>query len=293
MRYTKKLLTLVLAVLTLALGSLCVSAAPNMQGTAKAAQSIPTDGLLYNGEAVRELYSLSYASRTYHKITKESDKQDALSALLKYAKYAPVELHATERADQVGFLVITEKGKYPIYLGVKPRSDRDYSKTSRLVELAARCNTQYEPYAQWLVYMSESNIEKIELGGTDWDKKNHETAWDISATVTDRESIEKISAYFKNLVVSPDTKIITEEINPDTPFYCPAYSFTIHFKSGVSYHGENKDGTLLLSSSDMKYSVAYSNPDGTEKEQSDNKRSELCTTVRSLPGAVAREIRFD
>ena len=229
------------------------------------------DGVLrYNVELVTAVYSFDYTARTYQLVT-DKPEQETIVNLLKGYK-AP----AVSDKNAVGFLVFTDKGKYPVYLPSK--TDGQSAKTKKLVELSLECNKKYPRHIQWFAFMSPENIERITFSGAgggdaSWtlNPQKYTKFCTISLDTRDPASIRKISDYLKGLTVGP----VFHSSRDDDIFYNPittmdGQSITIYFKNGVTYgtfsnwqFRENGGGRVygkdhfLIGASDLNEQLAY------------------------------------
>lgn len=218
-----------------------------------ASQNIPSNGgdtakeekisIPFKNGTIIEAYSLDYANRSYHKIT---DFALLTDMSLRLEDYTPA---VSKDKNQVGFLIFTEKGKYEYYL------DNDEKKAvaadKPLIELSKKCNEKFPASAQWLAYMSSSNIKRVRFSGAYGKgyslKKPAPTAlYDLTFDTNDKKYFEKIAAFLKAIEVS-DSKII-EPTNPQTDDGL-RYYISIDFASGVNYSiFGSKDGLTIASS---------------------------------------------
>lgn len=211
-------------------------------------------GATFHGETITSLYSLDYKNRAYHPYS----SPQSVSFLPDLEKLDAAASFYGD--DMVGFLIFTETGKYVFYLDPNTTDANEKA----LAEEASRNNTSVSGRAQWIAYMSASNITQIMYTGV---KDAYSPAIDI--TVTDRKDIEQISRFLKSVPV--ETKPIISPFSGNFADINLAlnYSFavSIRFSTGVEYLivgqpglDETQSGKCLLSiwSSDMKEVISYS-----------------------------------
>lgn len=203
---------------------------------------------------IAEAYSFDYANRSYHKIT---DLALLTDMSLRLDNYTPA---VSKDKNQVGFLVFTGKGeKYEYYL------DSDEEKASisdkPLIELSKTCNEKFPASAQWLAFMSSSNIERITFAGEidkDFPAENVVPSQNyfLQLDTKDKIYLEKIAAFLKTIKVS-DPKVREHiNVNPVTEG-SDMYQLSIDFKTEVNYSIFGKDDDLTISSSYMNESISY------------------------------------
>lgn len=215
---------------------------------------------LYRGEAVTELYSLDYEKRTYQRVTEDADITAALDAL---EDYIPEKVSPKSREQQRGFLIFTDKGKYPVYLPDEGKKEQ----TRELYALSGAYNGKYPRHIQWLVYMSTENIESVTFGGFGGKGYTHEDyreTYSIDAQITNPESIEKISRFLKEMVVTPESDVSYERSNPGTP--AGVFDLRIDFKNGIHYYCSGPFFSIY--SSDMPEQITYREDDKLEQTTS-------------------------
>ncbi|MCI8441112.1 MAG: hypothetical protein HFG27_01075 [Provencibacterium sp.] len=232
---------------------------------------------LYRDKPVTALYSLDYPARTYQQITGQQDMERVLKALENYQP--PVSHKTKDLSECLGFLVFTGEEKYPLYL---PHNSSD-RQTKELFALSKEMNAAYPRHIQWFVYMSPENIESIQFGGfagKGYTNKDYQKTYRIDARITERESIEAVSDFLKGMVVTGDTKVFYEPMNPGTP--AGLYFLKIYFKNDIVY---SCFGPFLdISSSDMKEEIFYS------EEESLNQTDSLRDLFLELPETKTEEM---
>lgn len=201
---------------------------------------------------MREIYSFDYNNRAYHRITYYDDMVNVLD-LLKGFEQLPVET-----PECVGFLIVTERGKYPVYLSGVRLSDN--SQTDRLIETAINYNESYTGTVQWVAYMDVSKITHISfngLGGFGYSLYNYPTdiVFQISLETSNPATINTIGTFLKNLEVMPSPKIYGETIANAAPD--SYYTLDIEFVSGVVYHLFGYDSGICISTSDSEETIVY------------------------------------
>lgn len=212
----------------------------------------PYTPLYYGEEPVREIYSFNYNDRSYHRITYYEDMVNVLD-LLEGFEQLPVDT-----PECVGFLIVTERGKYPIYLsGVRPS---DNSRTDRLIETAINYNESYTGTVQWVAYMDVSKITNISfngLGGFGYSLYTYPTdiVFQISLDTNNPATINTIGTFLKNLEVTPSPKIYGKTVENAAPD--SYYTLDIEFVSGVVYHLFGYDSGIFFSASDSEGTVVY------------------------------------
>lgn len=238
----------VISIALILLLSLC------MVSPAHAAQTQPNEKPLYQKETVSSLYSLDYANRRYHKITDAEMIKEILSIL---NQYTPPK-HSSK--DQVGFLIFTKKGKYAFYLPRKSNYKTNEN-LSRLTDLSVQCNKKTAGTAQWLTYMSTSNISHISYSGQAGrgytNKNNIKNEVSVGIDTTDKNTMRQAGAFLKTLAVNASPHIIAEK-NADNPsMVMGLIDLRIEFKTGVTYTIFAYETGFSIASSDMNETIFY------------------------------------
>jgi hypothetical protein len=237
------------------------TSAQSETSTAKSGETTvkPAPAVLFNGEQVVEIYSLDYANRRYHKVI-DAEKQKIIAAKLEGHTPPPVE----NQEGQVGFLIFTDKSKYPFYIDEDPKDGSAIDK--EIATLSRDCNALYCGVAQWLAYMSTSNIQRITfsgIGGYGFSLKEYSSKeqYQIDVDTADLKEISAVSAYLKGIEVSKKTHINDGPPNPK--MVGSHYSMSIFFSTGVRYDIDGYESGISVYSSDLNQTIFY---DCTEKQ---------------------------
>ncbi len=192
--------------------------------------------LTFRGETVTSIYSLDLDDRMYYLLTDRQLKETALTLLEDYD--SP---EYNQDRIRVGFLIFTDKTKYPLYLYKNPNG---YNKDEEeLLELADICNQQPKGYMQWIAYMSTENIVEARFVGQGGGRYTHNpeatshNEFALTLNTNDLESIRKISNYIKDMAVVSVDDIVTGAEN----FYGfgsdpGIYDLWLTYKNGVVYY---------------------------------------------------------
>lgn len=199
------------------------------------------DPAYYNGELVTALYSLDGSNCSYQFVA----NPNKIAKIVSLLEQEPVQ--TTGKAGALGFLVFTEKGKYA------------YTITERSTELA-QLALEYNKYdslrcAQWLCYMSPENIESVNFGGLDASGD-----FGVGVQTTDTQSIKKIAAFLKSIVVEPNPTTFSGRTNP--VMVSGWYELTLRFKTGVTYTICGYDDVFIIHTDDLAQSICYTATEG-------------------------------
>jgi hypothetical protein len=210
----------------------------------------------YKGGRVTALYSLDGKNCAYHPISN-------------FEKHIPllekVPPDKKPKAAELGYLLVTDKGKYTWSFsdkGVPTASELSANgPESDLPTLAVINNSLSDRNAQWLVYMSEANIESISFGGAGgngYSNGYHPGAvgLDIDVDTKDRESIHKIASFLKSMEVSANARVHDGQSNPTTGY--GTFQMVIEFKTGVTYFILGFRSTMGIYTSDLDKTIWYS-----------------------------------
>lgn len=200
----------------------------------------------YKNEKVLELHSLNGDSNTYQNITGKFDFSNIIDKLDGYdAK--------NNSTGNYGFLVITEKGKYDIRLNDVKNASKS---TKQLITLCKEANKKYTSHAQWLSFMSTSNITGITYRGQTGIAaiKNNKT-YTVSLESTNSATLKKVSNALKNLPISSFSKSLDTSVNPSlTP---DGGWMEITFKGDIKYLIAFSGKSIFVYTSDLDYTLIY------------------------------------
>ena len=210
-----------------------------------------TNPITLKDDIITEVYSLDGDGYRYHPVTKERVVKKLAEILESYEpEYNP-------SAPVDGFLIFTEKGKHACYLDAE-RLDVD-AMYAQLVELSERCNAGAAGGAQWLVYMTPSNLSRLTFSGLAGDGyclSYQEDTFVVDVQITEREQLENASAFLKNLNVRPGELLKGDEkVVPQDKY--SLWTIKLEFSTGVSYDVFGYRDELYISSSDMDGQLHY------------------------------------
>ena len=221
--------------------------------------------VLFRGETVKKLYSLDYANRSYHPYTDLKDTQPLLSSLEQIDTNQSVE-----NSDKVGFLVFTDQSKYAFYLDAAAEIAPEKS----LVQEALENNKATEGIAQWLAYMSTSNITKVYFDGSwgpeyslkAWPKTDH-LWYSINVEATDIETIQTVSDFLKSMKVeeASDIYVFSGTPNPANNLFSLSLTFSIGVSYAIFGDTTGKMNCFTIYSSDMEETITYKCTENTMK----------------------------
>ncbi len=210
-----------------------------------------TQPVMLKGEVITEVYSLDGDGYRYHPVTKESVVKKLAEILESYEpEYNP-------SSNMVGFLIFTEKGKQACYLDAE-RMDVD-AMYAQLVELSERCNAGAAGGAQWIVYMTPSNLSRLTFSGLAGDGyclSYQEDTFVVDLQITEKAQLEKASAFLKNLNVRPGELLKGDKKAAPQDRYS-LWNMKLEFSTGVSYDVFGYRDEFYISSSDMDGQLHY------------------------------------
>ena len=207
------------------------------------AHSVDGD-LYYNREKVTELYSLDGTRRIYIPVSEKINIKDVVFNLDTYD--GPYDNNGIN-----GFFIVTEAGKYDI----RPTGDSEQAQS--IIEFSKSCNKDDKDdigYAQWLIYMSISNMESISyIGPTGRVLKD--AYYTVKLNSQQPSTMEKIGLYLKNIEVYSLNNIINDFVHPTAS---PSDGYLeITFKNEVKYTVMMSSGGMTIYSSDLGYTLQY------------------------------------
>lgn len=212
--------------------------------------------VLFQDESVVEMYSLEYANRLYHPIEDWDGVAKLVPALEGLSPDQPVS-----KADAVGFLVVTDRGKYAYYLD--PDTQEEAEKD--LVKASQNYNQASPGVAQWLAYMSLSNLTHVYYSGScgrglDLKQWPDDREYGVLVDTDDPETLRAVGAFLKTIPAQSGT------VYPDrgAPNLQTNYMGTIQMKLSFSTGEENSyfficagEGSFSVRCKAMGEEIAY------------------------------------
>ena len=197
--------------------------------------------LYYKGEKIIALYSLDAERKIYIPVFENSDIEDIIFNLDSYE--GPYRDNGVN-----GFFIVTETGKHDI----RPSGNSEQAKN--IIEFSKNCNSSDFGYAQWLIYMSISNMESISYIGPTGRVLNDAT-YSVKLDSQQPSTMEKIGLYLKNIRVLSLRETISAFVHPLASL-ADGY-LEIVFKTGVRYTVMISSGGMTVYSSDLDYTLLY------------------------------------
>ena len=202
--------------------------------------SVSSD-LYYKGEKILELYSLDVERKIYIPVFENSDIEDIVFNLDSYE--GPYRDNVVN-----GFFIVTETGKHDI----RPSGNSERAKN--IIEFSKNCNSSDFGYAQWLIYMSISNMESISYIGPTGRVLNDAT-YSVKLDSQQPSTMEKIGLYLKNIRVLSLGGTVNAFVHPLASL-ADGY-LEIVFKTGVKYTVIISSVGMTVYSSDLDYTLLY------------------------------------
>ena len=207
----------------------------------------------FKGETVLSLYSLDYANRLYHPVGNLEKAAGVLAGLEEMETDTDVT-----GTDRVGFLVFTDKAKYAYYLDA---ASQDESQKD-LIQASKNHNSASTGIAQWLAYMSTSNITNVKFSGEcgpgfSLKKWTDQKSFHIDVDTNDPASIQAVGSFLKSMTVNAKPEISAHTGRNWATNDGEHFSIILNFSSGTKYGIEGSHDWIYITSSDMQEDIIY------------------------------------